>query len=147
MSTLSELVSAHTDLTGDDIDRLHSLVADWAMLADLSFADLLLCVRMKDSASDEYLVVAQVRPATGPTIYAEDMVAQTLAPLDAVDRGAGGAHRPRGRPGVGARGAGAGRGGAGAQRRPRDRRAGPRHQPLGDAFTQRAGAGLLAYRR
>ncbi len=78
MSTLSELVSAHTDLTGDDIDRLHSLVADWAMLADLSFADLLLCVRVKDSAADEYLVVAQVRPATGPTIYAEDMVAQTL---------------------------------------------------------------------
>jgi two-component system, sensor histidine kinase PdtaS len=78
VSTLSELVSAHTDLTGDDIDRLHSLVADWAMLADLSFADLLLCVRMKDSTSEEYMVVAQVRPATGPTIYAEDMVTQTL---------------------------------------------------------------------
>jgi two-component sensor histidine kinase len=78
VSTLSDLVSAHTDLTGADIDRLHSLVADWAMLADLSFADLLLCVRVKDPASEEYLVVAQVRPATGPTIYAEDMVAQTL---------------------------------------------------------------------
>ncbi len=78
VSTLSDLVSAHTDLSTEDIDRLHSLVADWAMLADLSFADLLLCVRVKDSASEEYLVVAQVRPATGPTIYAEDMVAQTL---------------------------------------------------------------------
>ena len=78
VSTLSDLVSAHTDLSAEDIDRLHSLVADWAMLADLSFADLLLCVRVKDSASEEYLVVAQVRPATGPTIYAEDMVAQTL---------------------------------------------------------------------
>ncbi len=78
VSTLSDLVSAYTDLTDSDIDRLHSLVADWAMLADLSFADLLLCVRVKDSASEEYLVVAQVRPATGPTIYAEDMVSQTL---------------------------------------------------------------------
>ena len=82
MSTLSELVGAHTDLTPADIDRLHSLVADWAMLADLSFADLLLCVRTNDAHgiedSDEFVVVAQVRPATGPTVYAEDMVATRL---------------------------------------------------------------------
>ncbi len=82
MSTLSELVGAHTDLTPADIDRLHSLVADWAMLADLSFADLLLGVRIKDGQApegeDEFLVVAQVRPATGPTVYAEDMVATRL---------------------------------------------------------------------
>jgi two-component sensor histidine kinase len=76
VSTLSELVGEHTDLTPKDIDRLHSLVADWAMLADLSFADLLLCVRVQDG--DEFMVVAQVRPATGPTVYAEDMVATTL---------------------------------------------------------------------
>jgi two-component system, sensor histidine kinase PdtaS len=82
VSTLSELVGEHTDLTPADIDRLHSLVADWAMLADLSFADLLLCVQIAsggaDRSSDDFLVVAQVRPATGPTVYAEDMVAQTL---------------------------------------------------------------------
>jgi two-component sensor histidine kinase len=82
VSTLSELVGEHTDLTPADIDRLHSLVADWAMLADLSFADLLLCVhiarRAADQSADDFLVVAQVRPATGPTVYAEDMVAQSL---------------------------------------------------------------------
>ncbi len=76
MSTLSELVDANTDLTTADIDRLHSLVADWAMLADLSFADLLLCVRIHDG--DEFMVVAQVRPATGPTVYADDMVTTVL---------------------------------------------------------------------
>ncbi len=76
VSTLSELVGAHTDLGPAEIDRLHSLVADWAMLADLSFADLLLCVRIH--SGDEFMVVAQVRPATGPTVYAEDMVGTTL---------------------------------------------------------------------
>ncbi len=76
MSTLSELVAEHTDLTSDDVDRMHSLVADWAMLADLSFADLMLCVAAREP--DEFIVVAQVRPATGPTVYAEDMVATRL---------------------------------------------------------------------
>src|ERR1700712_2003634 len=76
VSTLSDLVGEHTDLTPKDIDRLHSLVADWAMLADLSFADLLLCVRIHDG--DEFMVVAQVRPATGPTVYADDMVTTVL---------------------------------------------------------------------
>jgi two-component system, sensor histidine kinase PdtaS len=76
VSTLSELAAEHTDLTPADVDRLHSLVADWAMLADLSFADLLLCVAVRDS--EDFIVVAQVRPATGPTVYAEDMVATTL---------------------------------------------------------------------
>ncbi len=79
VSTLSELVGEYTDLRPADIDRLHSLVADWAMLADLSFADLLLCVRIEDEqATDDFMVVAQVRPATGPTVYAEDMVATIL---------------------------------------------------------------------
>ncbi len=77
VSTLSELAGAYTDLAPADIDRLHSLVADWAMLADLSFADLMLCVRMQDT-DDDFMVVAQVRPATGPTVYAEDMVATKL---------------------------------------------------------------------
>jgi hypothetical protein len=80
VSTLSELVGAHTDLAAADIDRLHALVADWAMLADLSFADLLLCVQMRERQDqlDDFLVVAQVRPATGPTVYAEDLVASKL---------------------------------------------------------------------
>jgi two-component sensor histidine kinase len=74
--TLSELAGECADLPPADIDRLHSLVADWAMLADLSFADLLLCVRIRDS--ERFMVVAQVRPATGPTVYAEDKVATVL---------------------------------------------------------------------
>ena len=41
------------------------------MLADLCFADLLLYVPTKD---DRWLIVGQVRPATGQTMYRTDWV-------------------------------------------------------------------------
>ncbi|WP_235487608.1 histidine kinase N-terminal domain-containing protein, partial [Frankia sp. AvcI1] len=41
------MLRASTDLSDDDIDHLHALVADWALLADLSFADLLLLVPVR----------------------------------------------------------------------------------------------------
>ncbi|HEY8479689.1 MAG TPA: histidine kinase N-terminal domain-containing protein, partial [Spirillospora sp.] len=44
MPTLSDLVRDHTDLTEADLEWLHALVSDWQLLADLSFADLLLWV-------------------------------------------------------------------------------------------------------
>ncbi len=61
----------------EDLDHLHALVASWSLLADLSFADLLLCVPVDGAIT--FAVAAQVRPATGPTVYREDMVGQRLA--------------------------------------------------------------------
>ncbi len=54
------------------IDHLQALVGEWALLSDLSFADLLLLVPQR--GGEEFLVVAQVRPATGPTAYQNDLV-------------------------------------------------------------------------
>ncbi|MGH3978399.1 MAG: sensor histidine kinase [Pseudonocardiaceae bacterium] len=71
MSTLSELLAEHTQLTGAAVDHLHRVVAEWQLLADLSFADFLLWV---PQGPDEFLCVAQARPTTGPTTYREDMV-------------------------------------------------------------------------
>ena len=42
MPSLQELVRAHTDLDDDDVAWLQLLMADWQMLADLPFADLVL---------------------------------------------------------------------------------------------------------
>ncbi|WP_242424321.1 histidine kinase N-terminal domain-containing protein, partial [Frankia sp. EI5c] len=50
MGTLADALRASTDLRGDDIDHLHALVADWALLADLSFADLLLLVPVRSGS-------------------------------------------------------------------------------------------------
>jgi two-component sensor histidine kinase len=71
MSTLLELLTEHTDLPLDDVGHLQRLVAEWQLLSDLSFADLLLWVPVGEG---EFLCVAQVRPTTGPTAYQDDHV-------------------------------------------------------------------------
>ena len=71
MATLGELTRQHTSLTRDEIDHLQRLIGEWGLLADLSFADLLLYVPDNDG---KWIVVAHVRPATGQTIYAIDYV-------------------------------------------------------------------------
>ena len=71
MSTLGDLVHARTDLGADDVDWLHRLVGEWQLVADLSFADLLLRVRTREQT---WLTVAHMRPTTGPTAHLSDVV-------------------------------------------------------------------------
>jgi two-component system, sensor histidine kinase PdtaS len=80
MSTLSELLAQHTHLPGAVVGHLQRIVAEWQLLADLSFADLLMWVPVgvADPAQD-FLCVAHVRPTTGPTAYPEDVVGTCAA--------------------------------------------------------------------
>ncbi|MCW2668574.1 MAG: putative signal transduction histidine kinase [Frankiales bacterium] len=73
MATLAELVRARTDLTPLDLDHLQRLVAEWQLLADLSFADLVLWVRTQEG---HWLAAAHMRPTTGPTTYPDDVVGE-----------------------------------------------------------------------
>jgi two-component sensor histidine kinase len=75
--TLSDLVSRHTALDSADVDWIHSLVSDWQLLADLSFADLILWV--PDQGGTRWVAVAQMRPTTGPTVYHDDVVGMSMA--------------------------------------------------------------------
>lgn len=75
MSTLAELTSAHTDLSHQDIEKLHLLVGDWQVISDLSFADLTLCIPIDD---DDFLIVAHCRPSTGATVHPEDIVGRRV---------------------------------------------------------------------
>lgn len=68
---LTELVRDHTTLNAAQTSHLNRLVSEWGMLADLSFSDLLLYVR---DGQGTWIVVAQVRPATGKTMYPNDWV-------------------------------------------------------------------------
>jgi two-component system, sensor histidine kinase PdtaS len=70
--SLNDLVRQRTALTEDDLEWLHLLVADWQLLADLSFADLVLWVPTVEGA--RYVAVAQMRPTTAPTAYLDDIV-------------------------------------------------------------------------
>jgi two-component sensor histidine kinase len=78
--TLNDLARRHTALTSADIDWLHALVSDWQLLADLSFADLVLWAPLQDSSG--WVVLAQMRPTTGPTTFHDDAVG-TFAPTGA----------------------------------------------------------------
>ena len=72
MPSLTELARAHTDLGDGDISWLHLLVADWQIIADLSFADLVLW--LPDREGNGFWAGAQMRPTTGPTSYVDDLV-------------------------------------------------------------------------
>ncbi|MGH3799344.1 MAG: sensor histidine kinase [Pseudonocardiaceae bacterium] len=86
MSTLSELLAQHTHLPGVAVGHLQRIVAEWQLLADLSFADLRMWVPLdvSDVTDDvgpahNFLCVAHVRPTTGPTAHSEDMVGTRAA--------------------------------------------------------------------
>jgi two-component sensor histidine kinase len=74
VSTLRTLAARRSDLGADEVAHLNRLVSEWQLLADLSFADLLLFVR----DGEEFVTVAQMRPATGQTIYVDDMVGSVI---------------------------------------------------------------------
>ncbi len=61
-------------------DHLTRLMRVWAPLADISFADLLLCVPSSAVESPGYTVVGHVRPTTSRSIYRTEMVGAQLAP-------------------------------------------------------------------
>jgi two-component sensor histidine kinase len=70
--SLNEVVRHYTDLGEDDLDWLHLLLADWQIIADLSFADLVLWVPDRDGHG--FWAAAQMRPTTGPTAFVDDLV-------------------------------------------------------------------------
>src|SRR5690606_33205837 len=74
-----------------EIEHLHRLAGDWQLIADLSFADLLLWVAIDrprpggepvsedPNATPSFICVAQVRPTTGPTAYQDDHVGRIIS--------------------------------------------------------------------
>ncbi len=78
MPSLVELVRAHTDLDDADVSWLHLIMADWQIIADLSFADLVLW--LPDREGRGFWAGGQMRPTTGPTSLIDDVVG-TIVPV------------------------------------------------------------------
>ncbi len=76
MPSLQALARAHTDLCDADVDWLSRLMADWQIIADLSFADLVLWLPDRDGSG--YWAGGQMRPTTGPTAFVDDIVGSFL---------------------------------------------------------------------
>jgi two-component system, sensor histidine kinase PdtaS len=78
--TLTDLAT-RAGIRGADLDWLHALISDWQLLADLSFADLVLWAPLgSQSASPDWpvgaswIALAQMRPTTAPTALPDDIV-------------------------------------------------------------------------
>ncbi len=78
--TVSEDEPLDVHLSAAEREHLRLLVADWGLLADLCFSDLVLYVPMGDGTSPAFLVAGHVRPATSQTIYHEEIVGQVRSP-------------------------------------------------------------------
>lgn len=81
MATLSELISENSNLKNNEVEHLSELVAEWRLLADLSFADLLLWLpirRDEKSWPEGHLAIAQIRPTTAATVFTEDLVGTSI---------------------------------------------------------------------
>jgi len=70
--TLSEIARSHTNLGPVEVEWLRALVADWQVISDLSFADLVLW--LPDKSGEGFWAAAQIRPTTGPTAHVHDLV-------------------------------------------------------------------------
>ena len=80
MPTLNDLARELTPLREADIEWLHALVSDWQLLADLSFADLVLWAPLRKG--NGWVALAQMRPTTGPTSFLDDAVGSQAAALE-----------------------------------------------------------------
>ncbi|NCZ77274.1 MAG: histidine kinase, partial [Actinobacteria bacterium] len=74
MATFSELISSNSILSDQEAEHLAALVAEWRLLADLSFADLVLWLPIrKDEKSwpQGFIAIAQIRPTTAATVFSD----------------------------------------------------------------------------
>ncbi|MGZ0185586.1 MAG: histidine kinase N-terminal domain-containing protein, partial [Acidimicrobiales bacterium] len=80
MATLPDLARSHTDLDEVEVGHLQDLVSIWGLLADLSFADLLLYGRRRGDGEAPLILLGHVRPTTGTTLYRADLVGRSFEP-------------------------------------------------------------------
>ena len=78
VTLLEELASRAGKISPEQIAHFHRLVAVWQLLADLSFADLLLLAPLQRDPDGNLLTLAQIRPLTAQTLYPDDHVGTAL---------------------------------------------------------------------
>ena len=82
MPQLDGFLRDRSPLDADQKRRIRELTADWQLLADLSFADLILWVPLrKDFKSwpTGYVAVAHIRPTTAATVFPQDVIGDEIS--------------------------------------------------------------------
>jgi len=75
VSTLSETIKRHGRASQADLEWLNLLVADWQLIADLIFADLVLWVPTNEG---DFVAVAHARPSSAATVFYRDIIGETV---------------------------------------------------------------------
>lgn len=78
MADFNELALGRTALEANQVGYLQALVGSWQLLADLCFGDLTLIAPIAADPKHRLVVLAQVRPHTGQTLYPEDLLGTML---------------------------------------------------------------------
>ena len=81
MFQMDYLLGGRTTLTLDQSHRLRELVADWQLLSDLSFADLILWVPIRKDIKlwpTGHIAVAHIRPTTSATVFINDVIGNEI---------------------------------------------------------------------
>jgi hypothetical protein len=74
MTMFFEQARTKTALWGETLRHVQRLAASWQPLADLCFSDLLLLAPIDGEHGSRSVILAQVRPTTGQTVYPMDLV-------------------------------------------------------------------------
>mgnify|MGYP003345008897 CR=1 FL=1 len=64
-------------LSAEEFNRLSDLIAEWQLLADLSFADLVLWIPKLDTSG--FIAVSQIRPMTAATVFTQDLIGSEIS--------------------------------------------------------------------
>jgi two-component sensor histidine kinase len=81
MARLEDLIHGRSPLLPQHIHRIQELVADWQLLADLSFADLVLWVPLRKDFKNwptGYVAIAHIRPTTAATVFTHDVIGDEI---------------------------------------------------------------------
>jgi two-component sensor histidine kinase len=66
----------------DAIEHMKRLFRTWGLLADLALADVLLLAPVTADGDESFVVLANVRPSTAPTLYSHDPIGDRHTPAN-----------------------------------------------------------------
>ena len=82
MANIDDRISELGALTESDFSHIKALLAEWQLLSDLSFADLILWIpRRKDYLNwpTGYIAMSHIRPTTAATVFPTDLIGNEIS--------------------------------------------------------------------
>lgn len=82
MIPFENLLGSRTTVTIGQAQRLRELIADWQLLSDLSFADLILWVPIRRDIKmwpTGHVAIAHIRPTTAATVFINDVIGDEIS--------------------------------------------------------------------